>query len=488
MTLRDLRPGDYAATLRFTANNSEIDDAQKLQINIHVRDSVWLAVVWMIIALIISFIGTKVLTSQRRRASLLQQIQQIRAQLPQWFSSLGPSPPLVVRVSAGLHQAERLSRRFWLTSPDLIETKVNNVSRMLNVLDRVHQLRQQLEKALDPLVFRRAVRALDRVVSPLETSPLTDSALQSINTDLDAFKDWLSDDKFAHIFWTEIRPDLHSLRNEVNPDNIPAIPGAPQLAADLKNKLVNALKNPPATRDDVEDVYRGYAKLRILWDHREHPEDLEPLIQASTDIYTFFEKADGSLWQRIKGKALTIRLPNTNGLEAYQILPFSVETEDSAIKRSYLFRHKIEYKWKFELPKSWGREIPPLEPSSLGPSVSQYFPRPGKIKVSAKLVYGNDKNGKGVTADKDLSISVSSDFRGYKILAWTEVASWLIAVIVAIATGLFMFYYKNPSWGTHQDYLTLFLWGIGVDQGKNFLQALQAYSAQPVTPSSGSHS
>jgi VWFA-related protein len=492
MTLHDLRPGDYAATLRFTANNSTSDDAQKLQINIHVRDSVWLAVGWMIIALIISFISTKVLTSQRRRASLLQQIRALR---PQWFPSLLPSLP-VVWIKAVLRQAERLSRRFWLTSPDLIETNVNNVRSMLGVLDTVHQLRLQLESKLNWLVFRRVVIALDGAVSRLGTSPLTDSALQSINKDLDAFKDSLSYDKFASIFWEDIKPSLESLLNDVEGGNLPADPRARQLMESLKNKLVQALSTPPTNRAAVEEVYREYAKLRILWDQRD--KDLQELIEAAqTDIVKFFEIADNRLWERIKSSnKLTIRMPDvngSNGLQAYQLLQFSVETVDSAIEHSYLFRQKIEFQWKFELkPESRSRKkpatIPPLQPRSRGPVVVQYFPLPGTVSVSVKPVYGNDQTAQEVRTDQKLSIGVSTDFQAYKILAGTEVTAWLIAAMVAITTGLMMFYYKGTSWGTFQDYLTLFLWGIGVDQGKNFLQALQAYSAQPVTPSSGSHS
>jgi hypothetical protein len=150
ITLRALKPGDYAGILRFTANNSGSDDAQKFQINVHVRDPLWRAVVFMIIALAISLAATKVVTYMRRRASLLQQISTL--QRP-WFSSLPLSPP-GVRVKAVLHQAQRLSRHFWLTSPDLIEENVNNVRSMVDVLDRVHQLRQQLAERVRVLFTR----------------------------------------------------------------------------------------------------------------------------------------------------------------------------------------------------------------------------------------------------------------------------------------------------------------------------------------------
>jgi hypothetical protein len=74
-------------------------------------------------------------------------------------------------------------------------------------------------------------------------------------------------------------------------------------------------------------------------------------------------------------------------------------------------------------------------------------------------------------------ISPSSDFQPYKILEGAEILSGIISVITAIVTGLSMYYFKNASWGTYQDYLTLVLWGMGVDQGKTFVQALKANSS-----------
>jgi hypothetical protein len=59
------------------------------------------------------------------------------------------------------------------------------------------------------------------------------------------------------------------------------------------------------------------------------------------------------------------------------------------------------------------------------------------------------------------------------------VISFILAAIVAIVTGLSTFYFKNPVFGSLQDYLSLFLWGTAVDQTKNALQILQSYSASP---------
>ena len=65
--------------------------------------------------------------------------------------------------------------------------------------------------------------------------------------------------------------------------------------------------------------------------------------------------------------------------------------------------------------------------------------------------------------------------------------SWAIAAgLAAVVTGLSMFYFKGSTWGSYQDYLSLFLWGAGVDQVKTFLQSLQASSTTgAIAPAAG---
>jgi hypothetical protein len=62
-----------------------------------------------------------------------------------------------------------------------------------------------------------------------------------------------------------------------------------------------------------------------------------------------------------------------------------------------------------------------------------------------------------------------------------EYVSWGIAFLVALVTGLSTQYFKSGAFGSPQDYILLFLWGVGADRGKNLLQALQAYSPSPPT-------
>ena len=58
--------------------------------------------------------------------------------------------------------------------------------------------------------------------------------------------------------------------------------------------------------------------------------------------------------------------------------------------------------------------------------------------------------------------------------------SWALAALVALATGLSTLYFKGTSWGSFQDYVTMFLGGVGVDQGLAFTRLDAAFSCTPL--------
>jgi hypothetical protein len=141
VSLYGLKPGEYDATLRFSSPNSLPDDSQKQNLVVQVRDSIVWAVFWLFVAVCVSFIATKVLVGLRWRASLQRQIHDLT---PQWFAGL-PHIFAVAWVRAVLHQANRLSSRFWLTSTNLIDDQVNSVRGVLKILDQAHQLQGLLD-------------------------------------------------------------------------------------------------------------------------------------------------------------------------------------------------------------------------------------------------------------------------------------------------------------------------------------------------------
>ena len=70
---------------------------------------------------------------------------------------------------------------------------------------------------------------------------------------------------------------------------------------------------------------------------------------------------------------------------------------------------------------------------------------------------------------------------GYQVLIQTAAGAGLFPHMVEDSLKAFIEqgsrFLKPVFVGSLQDYLTLFVWGASIDQGKNFLQSLGAYAA-----------
>jgi hypothetical protein len=509
VSLYGLKPGEYDAVLRFSSPNSLPDDSQKQNLVVQVRDSIVWAVIWLVVAVCVSFIATKVLVGLRWRANLQRQIHDLT---PQWFAGL-PHIFAVAWVRAVLHQANRLGSRFWLTSTNLIDDQVNSVRGVLKILDQAHQLQGLLTRALDDFLLRRVLIDLDELESRLEAGAPDDAAVTRIQTELKAFEDWIAKDKSLAKFQSDVIPDINKLLREISSGRIP--PAGQPTINDLIRIIQTALKSLPQNTEEMNELYRNYAQLRVLWIWRNDPAELTDELAAYPDLKEVLRIADLREWKRLKDPEtkLKIRLPDnetSDGLEAYVPLRFSVEPNDPQhpdlpeLAQSYLFRHKIECAWTFTLtPARRGLERihlwrltlesgrPRLEPVylrqqpqpitrslvSMGPSAVHYFPRGGRAEVQVQLRYEGEN-----TSDVQQEIPPiqdSSDFGFFSAFEKAEVMGWLIAAGAAIATGLSTFYFKGPVFGSFQDYLTLFVWGAGIDQTKTFVQNIQASSPPP---------
>jgi len=501
MDLINLKAGEYNAVIRFSAADSTDDDAQKVTLILHVRDSMGWAFLWLIVAVSLSFVATKVLISQRRRLDLQQQVHSLR---PAWFSQL-PAVLAVVWVRAVLHQAQKLSSKFWLTSPELIESRVTDVRNTLKVLEEAARVRKNLAAEPDWLLQHAFLVALDGELSSLDAGPLDDAMVESKKARLKVFDNWPNYDKSPDALtqlWNDLKPRMQAVLNALDGAGATLPQADGTTLGDLKKAVSAAVKTSPTDGTQMRTFYTQYAKLKLLWDQRQDFSALEPTAKNG-DIKKLFAEADLLEWERLKKDKdhLTIRMPvisDPDGFEAYDPLRFSVESHSSG--ESYMFRHKVEFHWTFKLtPKkilkggtSAARQTPvTLKPEVLGPAVVQYFPIAGNVEAAVDLVYEGEslhvdgpKDGEN---PKALEIQASTDFGVLQGFEKVEVISWVIAAAVAIATGLSTLYLKGPTFGSYQDYLTLFLWGIGVDQGKNFLQALQTYSGSGTTPPSTVH-
>ncbi|HEY4361608.1 MAG TPA: hypothetical protein VGN17_11585 [Bryobacteraceae bacterium] len=491
-----LQPGEYIIPLRFSAPNTASDNA-KITLTVDVRDSVWLAIAVLGFGLLISFVITKIITAQRRRIALTQQIHDLR------LSKGGTLPPLpaVVWVDAVLSLCTRLSKRFWLAGADLIDARIASIRNTVDILQQVRELCASLERHLSPLLYGRASEAIFRVLSELGAQAPDDTAVARVKKELAPFEDWLDAIKFPAAFWTTIQPSLLGLQREIAAGIVPD-PCKPAVAP-LKTALDTALAAAPQTSDAASEIYQIYARLRLLWDARLDTELFTKMsANPAPDLTECFRLADQKAWNLLKAGhgGLTIKMPSTSdpdGLEAFTPLVFSVDAPAS-VSGSFLFRHKVKCAWEFtQAPtlqwhekmrfktKPKQKEVS-LSPTTMGPTVVQYLPRRGRVHVSVTLSYNGEKPiSVGSTRGPD--IHDSTDFGILDAFGKIEYVSWAIAAAVAIATGLATYYFKNQTFGSYQDYLTLALWGAGMDQGKNFLQALQSVSAQPANSPAAAH-
>jgi hypothetical protein len=512
MTFKFLQTGEYNFFLNFHALNSVLDDSQqKVNLVIQVRDSSGWAVLWLLIAVAISFISYKILSSLRHRFDFLRQLRDLR---PGWLAA---EPPVlaIVLVKAALKQTEDLSKRFWLTGADELDARIARLKSMVGILDKIHETRLKLEDAgLDRLLRIRAVAKLDRIVSRLGEAGLDDAALANFNADLTAFGDWLGPEASRDsCYWQDLCGAIRILLDELSLADITDAHARTKMKAlrdSLKPKLEPA--HTPASLDGKRAAERQYAVLKIVWERRQAGEfhDLVNLIPSHADIddtalLAMFTLADDQAWMRLHDSPPEIVLPPSDGPDppqAYDPLRLELKSSDPALNGTYLFQHGLQFQWTltFEYKsgplrklvnksKRLSKRLPPpksfsLIPVSAEPRVVQYVPRSGQLKARVRIQNGRDYIDIPAAniPPKELSIAPSPDFGAYGGLAKVEMVSWAMAALIAVVTGLSTFYFKGPTFGSFQDYLTLFLWGAGVDQGKNFLQVLQTYS--PSKPAS----
>jgi hypothetical protein len=72
-------------------------------------------------------------------------------------------------------------------------------------------------------------------------------------------------------------------------------------------------------------------------------------------------------------------------------------------------------------------------------------------------------------------IKKSHDFGILGIFEKADLIAFFAALVASIISGVAI-YALTPTFGSLKDYIALFTWGAGIDQGKNFIQSLAAYS------------
>jgi len=483
ISAHDLLPGEYHATLRFFGSNSIDDDSQKFNLVVIVRDSWIIVVLVLILALLLSFVANKLLKSKQAQLELEKRI---RDMTPPWLFSEEPVLP-VVWIQAALRQVEDLAGRFWLTGQSVLTARLDQAQKIIHIWTNVRELRKKIDDAQLPRFMETHVRALlNKIISQIGSDSADDTKAAQIQTQLDNLLAWTDIQKVNDCYWKDVFAIGTALLAEIDVNAVPeASRGIFTLLRDTVKTTLDA--NQPQGANVVATLAKldmDLAKLKILWIWRSAPDDFNKLaflLQSNVSSEVFLKTSDDLSWQFIQTMGLKIVMSDGNGpdpIQTFTPINAHVKTQDSAMNESFFFHHKLSFNWQFLLTdKKDRRRMKPLTPETVGPRIMQYMPRPGRLKVSVSVSQKEASTPPIEVAAEPVEIRKSADFGYFTGMERMEIYSTILAAVIAIISGLGTFYFKNAAWGSFQDYLTLFVWGAGIDQSKNLLQNLQGLSA-----------
>ncbi len=500
LAFKDLQAGEYTVPLRFTATNSGNDDAQRLAATLQVRNHVLWAIIVLVLGALVSFVATRIVTILRQRGTFLERLRSMR---PAWLAEEGPTLP-VIWLRAAFRQAEDLSKRFWLTGQSEIDRRLDAVKSVLEVLDQLRQVRNRIRTTIPEIaVQRRALWNLDKIMQQIGQQigpgPLSEQDVTRVKAQLDELAKWCNPDQKQKYYWADVLPYIRALCTEVK-----GIPGADKLHTDLKS----AISTEPTNLENMTTAEENYARLKILWELHDVPEAPKLTNKSgwpAVPIEQVYKDVDEFWWSRLKKPEAQLKVegpsPDFSPLETYAPLTFRVSARDPRLRDSFLMRKKLIWQWTIEIDRTrrWAKKSQlgaqqkgqtigkgsgtesvddrenRLEVNSTEPQIAQYSPRSGHITAAVKITYDGCTRSASVPLEKPLIIRKSGDFRVWRIFETADIFAFVLALIVSVISGVAT-YALDPTYGSFTQYLALFIWGAGVDQGKNFLQSLAVYS------------
>jgi hypothetical protein len=486
--IRNVSAGEYTLDAKVGSVGGKPVDTNQFHITVRVRDPMLLAALDLLIAVTLSYLANKGLSIRRQRLTLRARIKDLKVG---WLDELPAILP-VVWVRAMLRLTDMLANRFSLAGSESLDKRLDQVTSLLAVLERVRLLRRRLaELVADPMVVRRARKKLEAILNPLDAGPIDDATKQNILGQLTELESWLTEGQLLGRYWNDLKQDVVLLLRAVRVVDIP-VPASGDtsvrtLVEMLVNDLQNAVKTTPPDLQTAVQIEHRFSALQVLW-HRRHASEAEfaelaeQCRRSPLSTEPLFQIADDQAWKRLQGSAVRLVRRYKSTIEpnqAFEPIHFELECDDPIVATSYLFNHGLRYEWTIRIPGGGEPVEPPsgdrveLYPVTDAPRVAQYAPISGDLSVSVRIVRGKDE---AVVVPEQLPIAPSSEFSLRRAFDAVEIGAVTFAALLALISGLTGHYAGNPSFGSLKDYLLLFLWGAGVDQSKNFLMLLNEYS------------
>lgn len=474
LQFHDLEAGEYTLPLQISANDSGDDALQRLTVTLQVR-SHWLsAALVLVLAGFVSFLATRVVTVLRQRAVFLQRLQILR---PNWLNDERPTLA-VIWLRATLRQAQDLSSRYWLSGQSEIDAMLASAQNMLTVLDLIRQVRGRINAIPYFEVKRRALWGLDDLAKPLAAAPLTDQDVNDFKARLAKLDEWSNPDKTEPNYWADVLISIKARISEVHEAELPE--DAKELAKKLLEKLKSYVDATPPTLKEKTTAEDDCARLSILWEVRSKDDLLKKIaaLGKKAPIKDYYDTVDNWHWERLKSlgasNGLAIEAPSASPdlPTTYAPIVLRLQTKgEPRLVETYLMTKKLTYRWTINIaPKKRGPIT--LKVTSADTQVAQFSPVPGKLTASVQIQY-EALDGPEVSLKDDAAVDIaeSENFGVWQIFETADVLSFILVMVTSVVSGIGLFALA-PTFGSFKDYLSLFTWGAGLDQGKNFVQSM----------------
>ncbi len=466
--LGELAPGEYTIKVGLAAANAPTSDEHPVTLTLFVRHGLALPALVLLSAILLSFLATKGLETQRRRAATLRKINQVR----QGFADRDRYSMPAIAARAFLAQAQAQNASWWVSlfGQDSSSTLVKKAELLCRILLRADDLRKNLEsQGWSTMMRHRARKRLTAITSSLNPMTLDDTQAAKVEGELTELEKWLDPAQANMLYRVDFQADLQTLMTQALPE---VFDGHTKLVESLRQEIQPALEGKPLDAKAVAAFERAYGRLKLLWERKQDGDlaTLDTLLKQPPDISleAFFEAADQEVWKQLQEAQFQFKQPKVNEVvprHKHELIRFEIEPSGS-MGKSFLFKHGLRYDWSLWLN---GSQL--TQETTSEPRIVQYAPRAGTLSVNVTMLYKNAR-AKNNAALPALRIGESSDYGFSSLFRLADLGALAVSFVFAMVTGLTTYYFDNQSFGSVSDYVALFVWGAGVDQTKNFVQYL----------------
>jgi len=494
--------GEHRVVLELDAANAEPGTAPKVELVVRVRHSIGWALALLLLAIALSFFMTKGIVNWRQRLRL---DRRTRALYREWLHELRHLAP-VVWLKATRRQAEMVLDKFsLLPAPDELVERLDTAARLLYLLHRYRDLRDQLRKCGFPFMLNyRLEKEIDKVIHRIDPEGLSEAEKAALDTKLRNLGQGLADP--VSTYKPLVAEALQKIKQFISRENLKEIldkagasPKQKKYFESLMKTYVDGKLPEGPTQEDLLKWDQVCAGIRVLGYNPDDAETLKMLLPlvvkadvAEIQIERMFEESDKVVWRKVREAverseahiSPSKQMPTGTAVEALSPARFEVSVGDDRLDEQILLQSRMVAEWTLELePRRKSSKFlkPPLKWTvrANGNSLVQFAPEEGKLTVGLVLSHRNQKT-KPITAKLDIESSHRNIVR--RLFAVEEIVLVAVSFVTALASGLVLYYIPNPSFGSLQDYLALFTWGVGVDQGKNLVQTFQNLRKQSQPP------